>query len=172
MEKQTSFVKRNKSVFVAVGVTLAVLAAVVIFAVTRANSPTPGQEVQFVIGTYTPDPGVTRDPAATPTRAPETLMFQMIGDWRQTGADPTGIVELHLHGDNTAVYVRRDVFDPEPHAVSTRWQAQEGLFSMIVESSEVVQYSLTLDGDTLTLTGSYGETLVFERYSVTTGSDL
>ena len=172
MERLKDLWKRHGTVITATGVTLLIVAFVIVFAVSRSGKPQPGEQVNFVFGTYTPDPSVTRDPAATPTRPPEAVTYDLIGTWRQTGEHPSGILSLDLHGDYTAVYVIQGALDPEPKAVNTRWEAREGLFSLIVEGAEVLQFNLTRDGDKMTLQGAYGEAMTYERYTPATLTDL
>ncbi len=108
-----------------------------------------------------------KEQAATPTPDPYALMYSMIGDWRRTDANAMGIVEIHLHGDNTATYLFKDVFDPEPRVVNTRWQAQNDILSLVTEGSEATQFVMRLEGDTMTLTYATGQTettVTYERY--------
>ena len=148
---------QRKQLVVTIGVTLILVAAVVIFALIMSGRNE---------GSGAANPSATADPNATPTADPFTVMYDLIGDWTRVDENPAGIIELDLHGDQTAVMVHRGVFDQEPESVATRWQAQDGKLIMITDGSEATEFDMVLSGDTLTLSygsGTTRNTVTFNR---------
>ena len=164
--------QQRRTVVITVTAVVLIAAAVVVAAILITNRPeTTSTTVSDANVAFTKDSvnyiwetAPTQDPNADPTRAPELVMADLIGDWRQTGENPSGIIELHLHGDNTAVYVVKGVFDEEPRSINTRWQAQDGLLSLVTEGAEVTQYTLEFGDGTIILSGSYGSKITYEFY--------
>lgn len=145
MEKLKNLWRQRKILIVTIAVVALLVAAVVVCAVIASNRT---------------------DPNATPTVDPYTLMYELIGDWKRVDENARGIVELDLHGDQTAVYVTQGVFDAEPVSLETRWQAQAGLLSIVTDGGEVTQFEMEFDGETLILyykTGSDSTPVAFRR---------
>ncbi|MBR4711405.1 MAG: hypothetical protein IKP10_05185 [Clostridia bacterium] len=97
------------------------------------------------------------------TADPYAVMESLWGDWEQADGRTAGILGLSLHGDGTAVYTRKDVFDEQPANVSARWQAQDGTLTLITGEDDMVQFTLTLDGDTMVLGDSVGTSAAYRR---------
>ena len=169
---------QRRSLIITAAAVLLITAAVVVAAVLITNRPTPKQMAAPAEAVAFTKDSVnyvwerpTQDPTADPTRPPEAVMADLIGDWRQTGENPSGMIELHLHGDNTAVYVVKGVFDEEPRSVNTRWQAQDGLLSLVTDGGEVTQLTLEMENGAMVLSGSYGSKITYEAYTPEAAAD-
>lgn len=159
--KQKTSASQKKSILIAVGLVLLITAVITVYALTRS-----GSAGRTKTGTGS---GATAAPAADATlesgaaAAPAVDATLLWGEWRQTGEHPTGLITLGLHGDNTAAISRLDVFDGQLTPVSARWAVEGNQLWITDGNGGADQYTVTLDGDTMTLSGSMGKPLVYER---------